>query len=153
MPVLAPGSDTSSARMGIMFCLCQARTVGRIVQTFCIFSAFGCLLVWLSATFSSLPERAALKSPPVLVEWSVSPFNSVSTCILGLSCSSDWIISINLFQSLWILFSTNSDLMLSLSSKIISITVLFHSRPLTLFIICIYFSILYLLRHCSHIFP
>lgn len=88
MPVLAPGSDTSSARMGIMFCLCQLRTVGKIVQTFCIFSAFGCLLVWLSATFSSLPERAALKSPPVLVEWSVSPFNSVRFCLMYLKCPS-----------------------------------------------------------------
>lgn len=110
--------------------------------------------VVLSSFISTfLTESRVLKSPNIIFELSISPFNSVSTCILGLSCSSDWIISINLFQSLWILFSTNSDLMLSLSSKIISITVLFHSRPLTLFIICIYFSILYLLRHCSHIFP
>lgn len=60
--ILTPGSDSYFTRMGTLFCECQVQTVGMIVQTFCIFTAFGCLLVWFSATFLSLPERAALKS-------------------------------------------------------------------------------------------
>lgn len=61
--VLAPGSGVCPTLAGWTVCECHIDTVGKMVQTFCIFAALGGLVVQFSTTFFINSQESGTKVP------------------------------------------------------------------------------------------